>query len=914
MPMIKQLLNIVLVFYWSSCIVNAQNLSMVFDINPFGSESSSNPSNFFIFNDKLYFSAKDSRLIDEYWEYDGLSDPVVVKDFIPRLDNMLPLYLTEFNSKIYFHTYIEIDTSIWFPLFYDIKIWEYDRSNYPVLLKGYAGSQHKFPSELVVFNNKLYFNAFDTVCGEELWVYDGSNDPELVKDIYPGFSYYEEGYYEKRTEYANSSSPHNLTVFNNSLYFCGYHSDDWIRLWVYDGINDPALLKDNMGNPVSYPSELKVFNNKLYFCAHDTIHGSELWVYDGINDPALEIDIYPGFHVEEGGKEIANNSNPSNLTVFRNKLYFCANDGIHGKELMVYDGTNNPVLVKDIRPGTNSSSPSSFIEFNNNLYFIANDGSHGYELWEYNGIDDPAIVSDILNGSLGSHPLYLTVFNNKLYFSADDGENGRELWEYNGINDPVMLKDICIRSNSSSPSGFKVFNNKLFFQAFDGPHGEELWEYDGSNDPVLVKDINPNNNSYGPRNLCVFNSKLYFSADNGINGDELWEFDGAGEPVMVNDICKGSCSSRPLYLTVFNNKLYFMAQYNTLEHTLWVYNGTSDLKLVSDIPKGYSGSSLSDFTVFKNKLIFIADDGWHGLELWEYDGITIPILVKDINPGTCSSYPSGFTIFKDILYLTAITDSLENLPTLLEYDGINEPSMVFPIWEGNDISNLCVFNNKLYFSAYDKTYGKELWEYDGTGIPVLVKDIYPGYYSYDGFKKFAYSSNPSDLAVFNNKMYFSADEGIHGAELWEYDGINDPVLVKDILPGSSGSSPAGFTVFNNRLHFSADDAEHGRELWVYELPENTIIDTRNDFGASLILYPNPFSVSTIISYELPEAVEVRLEILNMLGEKITTLVNEHQNPGIHEVEWNAAGVKPGIYFCKLKTDDFEKVNKLIISR
>lgn len=914
MQVLRRLLQIALVFCGDFCVINAQNLSMVFDINPFGSESSSDPSGFFVFKDKLYFTAKDARLIDEYWEYDGVGDPVIVKDFIPQLDNMLPLYLTEFNNKLYFNTYTEIDTSKWSRLYYDVKIWEYDGSNYPHLLKSYTGSQHKFPSELVVFNNKLYFNAFDTAYGEELWVYDGSDDPKLVKDIYPGFSYYEEGDYEKRKKYANGSRPHHLTVFNSCLYFCGYHSDNRLRLWVYDGINDPVLIKDNTGNPVLYPSELKVFNNTLYFCAHDTIHGSELWVYDGINNPAMEIDIYPGFRVEEEGKQIANNSSPSKLTVFKNKLYFCANDGIHGKELMEYNGTNNPVLVKDIRSGPNSSSPSSFIEFNNNLYFVANDGSHGYELWAYDGIDEPAIVSDILIGSLGSHPLYLIVFNNKLHFSADDGENGRELWEYDGINSPAMLKDICIRSNSSSPSGFKVFNNKLLFQAFDGPHGEELWEYDGTNNPVLVKDINPYNNNYGPRNLCVFNEILYFSADNGIDGEELWRFDGTNEPAIVKDICAGSCGSRPLYLTVFNNKLYFMAQYNTLKHALWEYDGISDLKLVSDIAIVHSGSSLSDFAVFKNKLILMADDGWRGLELWEYDGSTNPVLVKDINQGTYSSYPSGFTILKDKLYFTAVTDSQESSKTLLEYDGINEPTKAFPGWEGTEISDLCVFNSKLYFSASDKTYGNELWEYDGSGIPVLVKDIYPGYFSYDGFKKFAYSSNPSGLAVFNNKMYFCADEGIHGEELWQYDGTNEPVLMKDILPGSSGSTPEEFTVFNNRLYFSANAAEHGRELWVYDPIENTSSAIRNDFGASLILYPNPFSVSTIISYELPEASEVRLEILNILGKKITTLVNELQNPGSHKVKWNAAGAKPGIYFCKLKTDDFEKVSKLVISR
>jgi hypothetical protein len=49
-----------------------------------------------------------------------------------------------------------------------------------------------------------------------------------------------------------------------------------------------------------------------------------------------------------------------------------------------------------------------------------------------------------------------------------------------------------------------------------------------------------------------------------------------------------------------------------------------------------------------------------------------------------------------------------------------------------------------------------------------------------------------------------------------------------------------------------------------------------------------------------------------MGQKITTLINAVQQSGIHEIEWNAEGAKPGLYFCKLKVNNFERTVKLII--
>ena len=85
-------------------------------------------------------------------------------------------------------------------------------------------------------------------------------------------------------------------------------------------------------------------------------------------------------------------------------------------------------------------------------------------------------------------------------------------------------------------------------------------------------------------------------------------------------------------------------------------------------------------------------------------------------------------------------------------------------------------------------------------------------------------------------------------------------------------------------------------------------------------YPNPFNPSTTIRFAVPNRSFVLLEIVNTLGEHVTTLVNGELNTGFHEVTWNA-NVCSGIYFCRIiatSTDDpgssFVEVKKMLLMR
>jgi len=77
-------------------------------------------------------------------------------------------------------------------------------------------------------------------------------------------------------------------------------------------------------------------------------------------------------------------------------------------------------------------------------------------------------------------------------------------------------------------------------------------------------------------------------------------------------------------------------------------------------------------------------------------------------------------------------------------------------------------------------------------------------------------------------------------------------------------------------------------------------------------YPNPFNPNTIISYQLPKSGFVTLKIFDVLGNEISSLVNENQNPGSYEIDFDGSNLSGGVYFYTITAGDFRVTKSMML--
>ena len=77
-------------------------------------------------------------------------------------------------------------------------------------------------------------------------------------------------------------------------------------------------------------------------------------------------------------------------------------------------------------------------------------------------------------------------------------------------------------------------------------------------------------------------------------------------------------------------------------------------------------------------------------------------------------------------------------------------------------------------------------------------------------------------------------------------------------------------------------------------------------------FPNPFNASTSIRYGLPEQSDVRIEIYNLLGQRVATIYDGLQDAGEHSITWDASGFPSGVYFARLEVGDYSESLKLVL--
>ncbi len=106
------------------------------------------------------------------------------------------------------------------------------------------------------------------------------------------------------------------------------------------------------------------------------------------------------------------------------------------------------------------------------------------------------------------------------------------------------------------------------------------------------------------------------------------------------------------------------------------------------------------------------------------------------------------------------------------------------------------------------------------------------------------------------------------------------------------------------IHTSLAKNGNGEELTFNKVKPETYSLNQN--------YPNPFNPTTEIQYAIPSASNVKLEIFNITGEKVATLVNGFKNEGTYKVRFNASSLSSGMYLYRINAGSFVETKKMIL--
>jgi hypothetical protein len=127
----------------------------------------------------------------------------------------------------------------------------------------------------------------------------------------------------------------------------------------------------------------------------------------------------------------------------------------------------------------------------------------------------------------------------------------------------------------------------------------------------------------------------------------------------------------------------------------------------------------------------------------------------------------------------------------------------------------------------------------------------------------------------------------------------------------------------SKFYVQAVDATNVHRTSPYKAPAElfdvktgtTNVKPENPIPTSFALhqnYPNPFNPTTVISYQLSAASNVRLTVYDVLGREIATLISGAQSFGKYSVPFNGAGLASGIYFYRLQADNFVETKKMVL--
>jgi ELWxxDGT repeat protein len=782
----------------------AAGTAMVADVCP--GACSSLPRDMELAGDRVYFAAEDGAHGIELWRSDGTAaGTVMVADLAPGLRSSSPTNLAAFGSGVAFAARVPGDAG-WEP-------WFSDGTAGGTMSLGdlYPGPFNSFPEFWTELNGELFFSAGHPVHGRELWATDGTpQGTHLAVEVLPGPDGGLAG-----LQPTSTAPP--FVALPGRLVFVARDAAGGLVLWSTDGTQQGSVPIRAMHRVLPYG--LGAFDGRAYFSVIEDENGSaetsSLWATDGTAaGTELVAEIGTGWEARP----------PRGLRAAGGRLYFTADDGVHGQEPWVSDGTTaGTAMLADLNPGVAGSAwfHAAFQPVSGGALLFVDDGVRGIEPWFTDGTAaGTVLLVDINPGPPSSWSFWLltavdrlATIGGKALFRAWSPDSDVELWATDGTPGGTEKIEINDQSSALLPDPFPgfaplgrrpigAFGAGVLLRADDGVAGAEPWISDGTPaGTTRLADLYPGIYPSTPWGFIEAEHGAVFSGRTPGSGDccTTWSTDGTtvvtlpfettldsharlgGVVIADSRLPEGFAGN--LVATdgspegTFDLGVGIPYGYNLLAAGDHVYFGAEEpfrtdgqtVEQIAEIRPGPESANAYPLAETAAGIVFAADDGVHGQEPWSIGVTGLPQLLADVEPGAAGGVPPG--------------------PGYAPVGQIPAASA----------------GGRAFFLAGAAATGEELWSSDGTpGGTALLADVFPG----------PRSSEIRWLTAAGERAFFVADDGVHGREPWVSDGTPEGThLLTDLVPGSGSSSPAELTAIGDRVYFAAHSPAHGRELW-----------------------------------------------------------------------------------------------------
>lgn len=469
-------------------------------------------------------------------------------------------------------------------------------------------------------------------------------------------------------------------------------------------------------------------------------------------------------------------------------------------------------LIDDVN--TAESYPKDVTAAGSNLFFETEDPSgSGRDLVVMNA-SGTTVLQD-LSGLSGYYSNYsLTAVGNSVFFTGSSGGQN-SVWTSDGTSagtQPVSFTsgtDTYIEGTASTGNAF-LFVSTTYQESV----GEDytLWAASpGATTATELEDFGDNFPSF----IGQAGGVAYYSSN-----DDLWSTNGtaAGTQELLNS----SSSPLPSATAVFGaGSTTYYVQSSQSASVIGTLTTSAETPIISDLP-----STISTPVVVGSQFYFTAasDTSTTGYEtqLWVSSGTqNSTAMVEDFSSISQASVPNNFLGVDGSLFFTV--EGSDGLDQLWKSNGTSQgTSEVMDLdvdlsssgyYGGSSSSGtLAAVGNTLYFPADDGTHGDELWSDNAaTGTTQLVDDINPG----------AAGSDPTQLTTWNNQVYFAANDGTSPltSQLWTAGGtVSGAAKAWSGSPGLTGDSADSAStrtsvVVGSELLLPLNDGVRGTALW-----------------------------------------------------------------------------------------------------